>query len=52
MFAHFFGSKAKGWTLIITKSPGLSEIVSEHKVSGKAEARRLALQFGFTPWNF
>lgn len=52
MKAHYFGSRTKGFTLVITEGPGLGKILSETKVSGKAEARKLAKEKGAEPWNF
>lgn len=52
MFAHFYGSKAKGYWVEITESPSPVAPISQHRVANKAEARRVAAERGAKPWNF
>ena len=52
MFAHFFGSKARGFVLIISTDPSNIRDGKEYKVSGKREAAALAKSLNAKPWNF
>jgi hypothetical protein len=53
MFAHFYGSKAKGWFLIINNSASIrGDLLKQISVSGKREARKIANELGATCWNF
>ena len=51
MFAHYYGSKSKGFTLRINSDmqPVGGVVVA---VSGKAEAKKLAKEHQAQPWNF
>jgi len=51
MFAHYYGSKSKGFTLRIngTAQPVGGVIFA---VSGKVEAKKLAKEHQAQPWNF
>ena len=49
MKAHYFASKTDKYLII---SEGFQPIGVKHKVSGKAEARKLAKQHGAEPHNF
>lgn len=50
-YAHYYGSKTRGYTLRITDGPRPVG-GTEYSVSGKSEARKLADQHGATPYNF
>jgi uncharacterized protein YdbL (DUF1318 family) len=53
MFAHFYGSKAKGFILIINNSASIrGDLLKQISVSGKREARQIANQLNATCWNF
>ena len=53
MFAHFYGSKAKGFILIISVSPIIrGDLLKQISVSGKREARQIAKKLNATCWNF
>lgn len=54
MFAHYYGSKARGFVLIISDSPAINgdHVKLTLPVAGKAEARRLATGYNAKPWNF
>jgi uncharacterized protein YdbL (DUF1318 family) len=52
MFAHFYGSKAKGYFLIINTDASIRVSGKEIKVSGKREARKIAKELNATCWNF
>jgi len=50
--AHYFASRTKR-ELVLTEGPALNVgVTMTTAVSGKAEARRLAKQYGAQPWNF
>ena len=50
-FAHYYGSKAKGYTVRInTDARPVGGI--EYKVSGKAEAKAIAKANNAAPYNF
>ena len=50
-FAHYYGSKSRGFTVLINNSA--SPVGgTEYPVSGKLEARAIAKQHGATPYNF
>ncbi len=51
MFAHYYGSKAKGYTVTIT-ADARPIGGKEYKVSGKREARLLAKRLNATPYNY
>ena len=52
-FAHYYGSKIKGYYLLISLgSPNYSSLDRKIKVTGKREARQIANQLGATCWNF
>jgi hypothetical protein len=52
--AHYFGSKAKGFHLIIANgpSPSFDYRVATISVKGKVEARKVAASYNAKPWNF
>ena len=58
LFAHYYyGGKARGYEVRITRSPSLSPYDNENRVtdipvSGKREARKVASQYNAKPWNF
>jgi hypothetical protein len=52
MFAHFYGSKARGYFLIINTTPSISVDNKHIQVSGKREARKIANEMGAKCWNF
>ena len=52
MFAHFYGSKARGFFLIINTDASIRVGGKEVKVSGKREARKIANELGAICWNF
>lgn len=54
MYAHFFGSRARGYVLIVTSTPALSNEAdrTEYPVSSKGDARKLAKSLNATCWNF
>lgn len=49
-YANYFGSKAKGFIVVISDTP--KPIGNEFKVTSKKEARAIAASYGATPWNF
>lgn len=50
---YYRGGKRRGNVLDIVRiEDGRRFPVSSHPVAGKAEARKLALSLGATPWNF
>ncbi len=51
MFAHYYGSKARGYTVTIT-ADARPIGRKEYKVSGKREARVLAKRLNATPYNY
>lgn len=50
-FAHYYGSKAKGFTVRINNDVRPVGGI-EYKVQGKAEARKIAKANNATPYNF
>jgi len=52
MFAHYYGSKARGYFLIISTSASISIDDKEIKVDGKIQARKIAKEMGAKCWNF
>lgn len=51
MKAHFYGTKAKGFTVRITDSmQPFGGIV--FSVAGKADAKKIAKEHNAQPWNF
>ena len=51
MKAHYYGSKAKGFTVRITADmrPVGGVVIT---VAGKAEAKKIAKEHNAQPWNF
>jgi hypothetical protein len=52
MFAHYYGSKARGYFLIINTSASISINDKQIKVDGKKQARKIANEMGAICWNF
>lgn len=54
LYAHFFTKTArKPAELMVTETPALNSGTIFHtNVAGKAEARKLAAQYGAQAWNF
>ncbi len=52
MYAHFYGSKVKGYVLIITNSPSIINEGQTYPVATKRDARALAKKLGAICWNF
>ena len=51
MFAHYYGSKSKGFTVRINSDmQPVGGLV--FTISGKAEAKKLAKEHQAQPWNF
>jgi hypothetical protein len=51
-YAHIFGSKAKGFELLISKSADIRDAAKAGQYATKAEAKRAAQKFGATPYNY
>ena len=52
MFAHYYGSKARGYFLIINTSASITIYDKQIKVEGKKQARKIANEMGAKCWNF
>ncbi|CAA2141619.1 hypothetical protein [Hyphomicrobium sp. ghe19] len=50
--AHYYGSKAKGYSLTITRGPSLAVVLGTIKVSGKVEAKKVCKANNYKAWNF